>query len=55
MEACLSPNNRAFNPGFKPKIIIAIDTEDERPLFCHSIKHCLRCIKPFAAEVGKKY
>ncbi len=45
MEACLPAHDGAIDPGFKPEIVIAIDTEDERPLFCHSIEHRLRSIK----------
>ena len=45
MEACLSAHDGTIDPGFKPEIVIAIDTEDERSLFCHAIEHLLRSIK----------
>ncbi len=53
MEACLSTYDGAINPGLEPEIIIAIDTEDERPLFYHSIEHLFEPIKLFAAKVEK--
>ncbi len=35
MEACLSAHDRTINPGLEPEVIVTIDTEDKRPLFCH--------------------
>ena len=45
MEACLSAHDGTIDPGFEHEIVIAIDTEDERSLFCHAIEHLLRSIK----------
>ena len=41
MEARLSAHDGTIDLGFKPEIVITIDTEDKRPLFCHSVKHRL--------------